>query len=375
MIAKSLVFTLAAALFCSACVPKDYKGPKALWSRPAAESLWPPAVDDTTFFAAVSAAKDDPNSESVLRSLCEAHGSRQNWLGALIPCLKIAEDNPGDALAQRRAAEVAFALHLYDRAAAAAKRLVKLAPDDAAAHASLARSLMAMSDGEEAASALRRAIELNSKDTGLRIELARAYSAQNDYKQAIDVLERADRADPGNAEVGALLVKTRSLVEKKLARPREALNKSDNSPEALHELAAAYYRLGFKETALAHFSTALETLDRDPRASEPAHRRLRAKINYSRGIVLRGIGKPLEAIKSLRNSMKIDPHYASECYYHIGLAQLDLGDAASAVTALRESVRLNPSVGANRRALIQALEKVGAAGEAELERAALERLH
>ena len=71
----------------------------------------------------------------------------------------------------------------------------------------------------------------------------------------------------------------------------------------------------------------------------------------------------------------VHSRYAAECYYHIGLTRMALDEFEAAIAALEKSVELQPAVGANRRALAEALEKSGRHESARLQLEALDALH
>ncbi|MBE7517432.1 MAG: tetratricopeptide repeat protein [Chloracidobacterium sp.] len=94
---------------------------------------------------------------------------------------------------------------MFEKAAAAYKKLVAASPDDAAAYFNLGRAYNKLNKDEEAEDALEKAVKLNPEDTEYQTELGAIRIKLAKYHQAIGPLKKALELDAENVEAEELL--------------------------------------------------------------------------------------------------------------------------------------------------------------------------
>lgn len=134
-------------------------------------------------------------------------------------------------------------------------------------------------------------------------------------------------------------------TERHLSAAREKLDREDfagalmlldkihevdaNTVDVLHEKAYAYLGTGELEDALLCYDATVALGKAD------------ADLWNDRGFTLLEMGKPGEALESVKRALELDPrHYASLC--NMARAQLELGQNEDALTTADTAVELNP---------------------------------
>jgi len=171
-------------------------------------------------------------------------------------------------------------------------------------------------------------------------------STPDDYAKAIAYFEQAIELDPDYSRAHSALsvvywsIASRGWIRstqytyiQAYERARNSLKKAMRSPSALtHQVAseiAAFFR-GTPDKALVEAASAI-ALD----ANDPAG-------HLAMATALMKSGKPNDAIESMRQAMRLDPHYPAFYLTRLGRAEYDLGEHAEAVVTLESSVRRNP---------------------------------
>ena len=167
----------------------------------------------------------------------------------------------------------------------------------------------------------------------------------DDYSKAISYFEQAIQLDPNYSRAHSALsavywsIASRGWIKNtqftysmayELAR--NSLKKAMHSPSALtHQVAseiAAYFR-GSPDKALAEATSAIALDVNDPAG------------HLAMATALMKSGKPNDAVESMRNAMRLDPHYPAFYLTRLGRAQYDLGQYAEAAVTLESSTRRN----------------------------------
>jgi TolB-like protein/class 3 adenylate cyclase/tetratricopeptide (TPR) repeat protein len=193
-----------------------------------------------------------------------------------------------------------------------------------------------------------------------------------DYTKAIAYFEQAIELDPDYSRAHSALsvvywniasrgwIKdTRYSYTQAYERARNSLKKAMRSPSALtYQVAseiAAYFQ-GSPDKALKEAGNAIALDVNDPAG------------HLAMATALMKSGKPNDAIESMRQAMRLDPHYPDYYFTRLGRAQYDLGQYAEAAVTLESSVRRNPQ---DDRAFIFLAAAYGHLGRIEEARSAV----
>ena len=167
-----------------------------------------------------------------------------------------------------------------------------------------------------------------------------------DHTKAITYFEQAIELDPDYSRAHSALsavywsIASRGWIKTTqysytvaYERARNSLKKAMRSPSALtHQVAseiAAYFR-GSPDKALTEAASALALDVNDPAG------------HLAMATALMKSGKPSDAIESMRQAMRFDPHYPAFFLTRLGRAQYDMGQYAQAAVTLESSTRRNP---------------------------------
>jgi TonB family protein len=180
---------------------------------------------------------------------------------------------------------------------------------------------------EEAVAALKQSVKLNPNDAIAYVRLGMAHSALQQYAEAVVVLKRA------------------------IQIKREVVD------------AAGYFHLGHAYVGLKRPSSAIEAFRQAlylmrAEALSPAKEDRATVINfedlhYNLGVAYHNAGRYYDAIKELKEVVKLNPKVA-EAYYGLGVAYLALQDTKSAQSQAVQLKSLDPALANKLKAAIAA---------------------
>jgi tetratricopeptide (TPR) repeat protein len=298
---------------------------------------------------AAAARPDWAEAQATLADALARRGETEAALDAIRGAAALAPDVPAYRESQ---AQLARELGRYDEAIAALEEGISDCPAAARLHYGLGSAYSARGWGIEARHAFARAAEIEPGNPTYQRVMA-MHMAEDDPRGAIEIMRRAVSAAPDDAET-------------------------------LYQLGLLYARDGDDASAQAQFQRAAWLAP-----TEPAYQR-------ALGQCLARLGRP-DAAEKLRLSMALGPNDAAthaaagdlfaaegrfpaalDCYATatrlapevpvywrtLGMLRLTREDAAGAVEALDEAIRLDPADAESHSARGIALEQLGRAGDA-----------
>ncbi|HEX8129065.1 MAG TPA: tetratricopeptide repeat protein [Pyrinomonadaceae bacterium] len=167
-------------------------------------------------------------------------------------------------------------------------------------------------------------------------------AAQGNNREAIEFLTQAAKLKPGmfrpQYNLGQIYESQGNYKEAAAAYKRAvALKVDEASGESADQILSAYYNLGNVYAMTNDHAQALlmfqEVIRRLP---QPVH-----TPYYNAGLSQAALGKPLEAINSFKEAIKIKPDYW-EAHYNMGVAYSKLEDYPQAIAAFKKTLELNP---------------------------------
>ncbi|MGI8838412.1 MAG: tetratricopeptide repeat protein, partial [Pyrinomonadaceae bacterium] len=190
-------------------------------------------------------------------------------------------------------------------------------PDEISPTALYQTGLKYLAEGayDQAADTLNQLIKFNPNDAIVYAKLGLAYSGSRKHKEAIVGLNTAIRIKP-------------EIVD----------------AEAYYYLGYSYSELGYHKEAVAAFKKALfatrqEAIDKDQASTSVPT----SQIHYGLGLAQYNWKRYQEAIKELKEAVKLNPKLA-EAYYALALAYLAHGDRWSAQKQQKTLVSVDPAL-------------------------------
>jgi predicted TPR repeat methyltransferase len=179
-------------------------------------------------------------------------------------CLRILEDDPGNADALHFAGVLAHKVKHHDEAILLIRRSLDVVPDQADWHSNLGIALQATGDFEGAIAAFQRAIELQPAHANAHANLGVLLRVFRRLEEAEASYRRAIELDPNNAGVYhnlAILLDQLGRTPEALEAFCKAITLNPKHPDARYHLAFAYSVLGERDKAIA---VCEEWVARDP---------------------------------------------------------------------------------------------------------------
>jgi serine/threonine-protein kinase len=258
----------------------------------------------------------DEEAEAVFRDLVARRPGDPNHLACY-----------GELLRRRgRAAEAAA---MFDRAAAAAREVLRLRPAHFKTYNILGRALSGLKRYDEAIGAFREALRLKPNERD-QANIGSILRVRGKLDEAVAALREALRLNPSFAECHAelgLVLKDQRKPEQAAAEFREAIRLAPDAADFHSALGMILLDQGKPDAALAAYREAARLNPGDPA--------LRGDV----AIALGRAGKPEEAVAECREIIRANPRLGIG---HYALANVlnDEGKRQQAVAEFREAIRL-----------------------------------
>lgn len=273
------------------------------------------------------AVADDPRDARALRRRAELRVTDDDHAGTIEDCTRLIELDARDAWAYRSRGRAFTELDDLERASADLERSIALAPDVAQAHSNRASLRRKRRDLVGALSDLERAAKLAPDDALIRSNLAYIRLQGGDLRGALAELDHALSVQP---DLHPALI-NRANVRGRLGDLRGALADADRAI-AVRPADAR----GFNERAIIRFfggdpdgadADWTEAIRLDPRW---------VLAISGRGVLRARRGDHVRAVADLERALELDPHHGLN-HYHLGDSRLRLGDHAGAVASLERA--------------------------------------
>lgn len=186
------------------------------------------------------------------------------------------------------------------------KEVVRANPQDGMGHYNLGEVYVELTRFSEALSSLKEAVRINPKLRSAYFQLGFALVQLGRDDEAVEPLERALRLDPKTQVVRKLLAEARTNLSTMLGkrkRHREAMKHIEKAVEV------------FPEYGPAHLSLA---------------------------ICFTEMGRYQEALKKIKEALRLDKNLAVDASFNFGVVYSKLGDAQKAIKHYREAIQVNP---------------------------------
>jgi tetratricopeptide (TPR) repeat protein len=322
--------------------------------------------------------------------------------------------NPDNSQSQRRLGEQLYKIGLYDRAAEALERAVKLDPGHVAVetHEALGDTYRMLRNHEKALEAYKRALGLRPESAGLFLKLGSLYSesgrlpeAIEAYRQALRFAPTGDTAHQAQASIG-YIYKGQGRFADAAKAFEEVLRAYPNDYFTRYSLSETYLELGDMSSALeqhkilkdlksnyaddlhimiyqhavrqnpddpdAHFNlgNAYYSAERYADAIDPYKQAVRLKpdleLAYSRlGYAYTQLRQYEPAIQAFEAAIRLNPREHID-RVNAGLAYFYIGKSSQAIAHLKEATRLKPDSADAHNNLGYVLRSTGADREAIL---------
>jgi tetratricopeptide (TPR) repeat protein len=232
-------------------------------------------------------------------------------------------------------------LNEWELAAEAFRQAIQIRPDYAEAWAFLGEARQHIlsenesPDSEAGLYELKQAISLEPNSIAANIFMGLYWQRQEQYDQAMNYLNSADKLDPDNpillAEIGNIIAESGDLPAAQEFY-EYAIELAPNDPTFWRLLVefSLRYQIQVRELALPAARRAVILAPRDPKSLDVM------------GHTLVLLGDELNAERFLRRAIHLDPSYAP-AYLHLGLVNLERGDASGAVENLNIAKSLAPN--------------------------------
>lgn len=222
----------------------------------------------------------------------------------------------------------------WDKAEAYFAEAVQKSPADERARLGYAESLWQRGDHNQAVVHMQEAVKLSGSDPDRLVQLGQMYLAQQNYPAA---MRQADKAIAANKHLAGAWALRASVLrecgqnEEALAAYHRALSFQPHYPDVQLAVAEIYGQSQRPQRALA---TLQALADQFPPGSVPPDLMVR------QAIVLRQLGRHHDAAECLASAAQASPN--PDVLRELAVTRLQLGDMASATTALSIALQLNP---------------------------------
>ncbi len=244
----------------------------------------------------------------------------------------------------------------YDKAIAEAKRYnQRLSPADGKSAASadawtvIGISADHLKQNDRAVSAFQQAATLAPGNEECWLNLTRELMDLNRFTEAIAAVKNALAANPASyalhLRLGAAYLAAGNYAEAEAAF-RELVLAGDPLPTSYIGLAQVLMRTGRADEAVSELSVAEQKLGPN------------FLICYFMGLASDRAGKPLEALASFQEAVKLNPSNA-EAHLSLGKTELGQGHVNDAISELQEALRLSPDNTQTKRLLSKAYSRAG----------------
>lgn len=239
--------------------------------------------------------------------------------------------------------------------------------DDVTRKIVAALSVVLTSEEEEH---LSRSVTSNLEAYDLFLRGQRAFRAltEEDNEYSKELYQRAIELDPSFARAYGALAVSHVLdfrrgwntdritsIDRAIELARKGVELDDSSPEVLWSLGYVYlFKLQYQQ------------------ATEALERAIRLAPSYADGYGLLALinnvsGAPEEAVRLIKQAMKLNPHHTFEYPYNLGRAYYSLGRYEEAAAALQEATERNQAALIPRLFLAASYVKLGQMDDAEWE--------
>jgi tetratricopeptide (TPR) repeat protein len=223
---------------------------------------------------------------------------------------------------------------------------VEASPVDSATRQYLAEVLWHRGATEAALVQMEAAVRLDSSDPTLIVRLGEMQLGTGATEKALTRADEAILLNPKLASAWALRGRAywrMNQTERALADLQRALQFAPDSSDVLMDVAAIYRQRGQHDRCLTTLHHLLDTYPTG-QATQLAY--------WMEGLTLNDLGRPQQAVDSLRSANQKGPPNADILYY-LAQAQLASGHPDAATAAAQEALAVNPTHTASRELLTQ----------------------
>jgi tetratricopeptide (TPR) repeat protein len=248
----------------------------------------------------------------------------------------------------------AMELGHWQEAESLLQRAVEASPVDSATRHHLAEVLWHRGATDAALVQIEAAMRLDGTDASLIVRAGEMLLATGSADKALERADEAIRLNPKLSTAWALRGRVywrMNQTDRALADLQRALQFAPDSSDVLMDVAALYRQRGQHERCLTTLHHLLDTYP-PGQGSQLAY--------WMEGLTLSDLGRPQQAVESLRTASQQGPANADILYY-LAQAQLASGRPAAAATAIQEALAANPSHEPSRQLLAQLANRVDAA--------------
>lgn len=225
------------------------------------------------------------------------------------------------------------ALHRWDDAAAAYRRVLQTDPRSADAHFALGVALQSGGDYRGAIGAYEMAVNLQADLSGAFNNLGICRQRCGDLSQAAKAYRQALTLRPDSA----LAMSNLGTVLQEMGRTDQAVEMLRGAVDLEPLVTSHAVNLGIALCGQRNFSAAesilRRTLERDPSNAEAL---------FNLGNALHGLGRAREALEQYRQALVLRPDYA-DALNNLGNIHKELGEFAPAAASYEAAIRVQPN--------------------------------
>ena len=315
----------------------------------------------------IRAADALPDNRAVQLKAIELLLLAQRYDDAKARATTLLVKNPKDIEAMLLRANAMAQLKEVDQALAEVEEALKIQPNESRVFVSLGDVKMRTGDRQEAEAAFRQAVALEPASVGARMAFVNFLWSSGRYDEAEQEIKQALARQPrhvlANRMLAALYIGTKRTAEAEA--PLKVVADAWPVPQPKFEL-AQYYRnagrtddaialltqLAADQTTFARAEAMIAEMDYARGRTQQAHTRVDALLarapNEAAALVLKARWltnekKLDEALDRARAAVKADPQ-SVPAHFVLGQVQSERRDAAEAIKAYTEVLRLNPRV-------------------------------
>jgi predicted Zn-dependent protease len=226
-------------------------------------------------------------------------------------------------------------------------------PVDAAPRRYLAEVLWHRGATKAALVQMEKAVEIDADDSALVVRYGEMLLGTGDVEKSLERANQAIMLNPKLASAWALRGRAywrMNQTDRALADLQRSLQFAPDTSDVLMDIAAIYRQRGQHDRCLTTLQHLLDTYP-PGQGTQLAY--------WMEGLTLSDLGRPVQAVDSLRVASQKGPANADILYY-LAQAQLAAGQPAAATLAVQEALAANPSHVPSRRLLTELAALPGA---------------